>query len=217
MSRSSILRSPLAILFNPTLLKRVKPWDVRLSSLLLDILSMLEEENDLDLRLLGTALFSSSYIYRMKVEVLLSLDRPRPVVSMERRERWVFPAMSIPYRSGVPSTTVDNLLEALRTVLEEAGRIRPIQDLDTVPPADEWLGIKKFLAQVKADASSLYKRLKGIGKAISFMDFFRGLTRWEVIRNFLLILFLANDGRIVLSQKEDGGDIFIEVRTPAQG
>ncbi|MFQ6085677.1 MAG: hypothetical protein ACE5OY_05370 [Candidatus Bathyarchaeia archaeon] len=199
------------MLLNPTLVYRYRPWKIDIGSLLPDLLHHIEEQNGFDFRLLGTALLSSSVVYLRKVEDLLKLERPLPRPNRLRLNVWIPPPMYLPLRRGTTSTTVDHLLEALRIALEEAGNVSLEKGFKVIlPPSESWLGIKTFLARLDEEAKTLYRRIEDAG-IVSFLNFFGGLDREEMIKNFLLILFLAQQGKIEISQKEEGGDIYIEI------
>jgi chromatin segregation and condensation protein Rec8/ScpA/Scc1 (kleisin family) len=58
--------------------------------------------------------------------------------------------------------------------------------------------------------ASLSERVKGAG-IIEFSTLIKGVGRLETIRTFILLLFLAQEGRISLWQNEETEEIFITV------
>jgi chromatin segregation and condensation protein Rec8/ScpA/Scc1 (kleisin family) len=58
--------------------------------------------------------------------------------------------------------------------------------------------------------SSLAERVKGQG-IIEFSALIKGATRLEAIRTFILLLFLAQDGKINLWQNEETEEIYITI------
>jgi chromatin segregation and condensation protein Rec8/ScpA/Scc1 (kleisin family) len=57
---------------------------------------------------------------------------------------------------------------------------------------------------------TLSERVKGAG-IIEFSTLIRGIVRLEAIRTFILLLFLAQEGKINLWQNEDSLEIYVTV------
>lgn len=212
------LKSPWAVLLDLTQIKRARLWDIDLSLLLPDLLHDVEKYcNSPDFRLCGVALSSSSLVYLRKVENLLKLENIPPPPPA-KPDIWVPAPISLPFRRGVPILTVDHLLEALRAALAESKQKSHLADESiSIPPSGDWLGIDSFLADVEAEANLLYDRLFETVGVISFAKFFGGLPWEEIVKNFLLIIFLAHQNRVRLWQKEEGGDLYIEVELSIKG
>lgn len=211
-------KSAWAVLLDQTQIRGAGLWDIDLALLLTDLLRDVERYyNSPDFRLCGIALSSSSLIYLRKVEILLRLENVPPPPPA-KPNIWVPASISLPFRRGVPVLTVDHLLEALETALAESKqKSHPPDDPILVPPSGDWLGIDSFLAEVESEANLLHDRLLRSGGVISFVKFFGGLTHEEIVKNFLLILFLAHQNRVRLWQKEESGDLYIEVESPIKG
>ncbi|HID91441.1 TPA: hypothetical protein EYP44_05735, partial [Candidatus Bathyarchaeota archaeon] len=189
--KKGFLKSRWSLLLNPTALRRIKLWDVDLSALLPGLLQGVEKYYGFpDFRLYGLALSSSSFIYLKKVNALLKLENPP---SVQRRPNvWVPSPIPLPCRRGTPLMTVDHLLKALRVALEEAERNPSLhEDPEVALPEGYWSAIDSFLADVEAETALLYDRLVRLRGIISFSYLSRGLAKEEIIKNFLLLLFLA--------------------------
>jgi chromatin segregation and condensation protein Rec8/ScpA/Scc1 (kleisin family) len=65
-------------------------------------------------------------------------------------------------------------------------------------------------AQMEKLYASLCEKVKGAG-IIEFSTLIRGVLRIEAVRTFILLLFLAQDGRASLWQNEETEEIYIAV------
>jgi segregation and condensation protein A len=75
------------------------------------------------------------------------------------------------------------------------------------------------LADIERRLSDFYDLLielyRDLGRGISFMELISGLGALEAIRRFIMLLFLANDGKVELLQEDGIGDIKIIPRIEA--
>src|SRR5687767_15689901 len=67
-SKSSLAIPPLNLLFNTSLLGKQNVWEIDISNLLELLLKFINSSGKKDLRICGIAAWSSSLIYRLKVE-----------------------------------------------------------------------------------------------------------------------------------------------------
>jgi hypothetical protein len=71
-----------------------------------------------------------------------------------------------------------------------------------------------FLAEIEAQMDRFYmmllEKVKGAG-IIEFSTLTRGKTKLEAIRMFILLLFLAQDGRVTLWQNEETEELYVAV------
>jgi chromatin segregation and condensation protein Rec8/ScpA/Scc1 (kleisin family) len=58
--------------------------------------------------------------------------------------------------------------------------------------------------------TSLSQRVKGAG-IIEFSTLIKNIGRLEAIRTFIILLFLAQDGRVNLWQNEESDEIYIAI------
>ena len=72
-TKSEISKVPINILFDPEGVKKKDVWEIDLIQILSMLIKVLEKSDKKDLRIAGMAALSSSLIYRMKVENILSL------------------------------------------------------------------------------------------------------------------------------------------------
>jgi chromatin segregation and condensation protein Rec8/ScpA/Scc1 (kleisin family) len=81
-------------------------------------------------------------------------------------------------------------------------------------PSEIFPQIDYYLMEIELQMDKLYKSLsemvKGAG-IIQFSTLIKGMMRLEAIRTFILLLFLAQEGKINLWQDEETEEIYITV------
>jgi segregation and condensation protein A len=206
------LRPPYVILFDLLRLHRIKPWDVNITYLLNAFLAEMKKQGYIDFSASGTALLSSSMIHRMKSELVLEMEEPpKPPVARPNEE--VPPPLPFPIRFEYTATSIEQVLSMLEEVLkresvalaERKGLLRPPEILEQM---DE------FLANIEKNIEAFYATLvkKAVhSPTISFLNLMKQCTLLEVVRAFIILLFLVMQNRVTLSQKEDQGDISISL------
>jgi chromatin segregation and condensation protein Rec8/ScpA/Scc1 (kleisin family) len=206
------LRQPWDVLFRENKLERASPWNINLVLLLASLLEEMEKVG-IDFRLAGTAIQSSVLIYLRKAEMLLMMeDLPGPEEA--REEVYVPPALPLPFRFEHTTTTVTDLIEALEKALtERSGALRP--NLPVLPaPIPDFLDAEQYLLEIESRADDLYEELKWrydkVG-AVRLTDLVRGQEWLEIVRIFMMLLFLAQRLKIELSQDEEELDVLISV------
>jgi chromatin segregation and condensation protein Rec8/ScpA/Scc1 (kleisin family) len=209
------LRPPWNILFEINKLEKLTPWNVNIAYLLRSFLSEMEKGGKVDFRASGVALDSSALIYLMKSKLLLTLQEP-PAPPKAAAD-YVPPPLFLPLRHELTSTTIKHLLEVLDEVLK-GERLTNI-DRVVVPPvlpevSDLMPQFDQFIAELELQMDKLFARLvemvKGAG-IVEFSTLVKGAVRIDAIRTFILLLFLAQDGRVALWQNEDTEEIYIAV------
>jgi chromatin segregation and condensation protein Rec8/ScpA/Scc1 (kleisin family) len=79
---------------------------------------------------------------------------------------------------------------------------------DLMPQFDQ------FIAELELQLDKLFAHLvemvKGAG-IVEFSTLVKGAVRIDAVRTFILLLFLAQDGRVALWQNEDTEEIYIAV------
>ena len=205
---------PWNVLFELHRLQKILPWDVNISFLLTSFLDEMEKRGEIDFRASGMALDSSATIYLMKSKLLLKLEEPPP--PPKPPPDFLPPPLLIPLRYELTSTTIQHLL----TVLDEALKGERPFDLKlppepTPPPPSEILPpIDRYLMEIEEQMNRLIRRLLQLanrGKLIAFSQIAAGLEKLEAIKRFIVLLFLAQKGRVGLWQEEDSDEIYITV------
>ena len=215
IKRPFYMRPPWNILFDINKLEKLAPWNVNISYLLNSFLSEMERNGKVDFRASGVALDSSALIYLMKSKLLLTLQEP-PSPPKPPGD-FVPPPLFLPLRHELTSTTIRHLLEVLDDVLKgeklsHIGRVVPQPVLpafsDLMPQFDA------FLQEIELQLDKLYnllcEKVKGTG-IIEFSALTREMKRLEAIQTFILLLFLAQNGKVNLWQNEETEELYIAV------
>lgn len=201
----NLSKAPLNLLIDPRAAKRKSPWEIHLSELLDLFLQAITKSEILDLRVAGTAALTSATIYRFKVESLFlfeKLQRERKMVDATEPPQIVV----MPFRYEIYSTTVEELFEALSRILEEI----VVQEreestvsaalLEDVPPPNPEEYLITILSNLQAFKGILRDRIGPTGR-IKFSDLIRGMPLVEAARTFILLLFSASGGEVILEQE----------------
>jgi chromatin segregation and condensation protein Rec8/ScpA/Scc1 (kleisin family) len=209
------LRPPWNILFELNKLEKLRPWNVNISYLLRSFLSEMERTGKVDFRASGVALDSSALIYLMKSKLLLALQEP-PAPPKPPPD-FVPPPLFLPLRHELTSTTIQHLLDVLDDVLkgEKLHRANRVVTQPVLPAVSDILPqFDAFLAELELQMNKLFallcERVKGAG-IIEFLTLIRGVDRIEAVRTFILLLFLAQDGKVSLWQNEETEELYIAV------
>lgn len=212
MKKPFYFQPPLNILFEIHRLEKVLPWDVNISYLLKMFLDEMEEFGEVDFRASGMALDSSSTIYLRKTQLLLKLEEPPP--PPKNMPDFIPPPLFLPLRYELSSTTIDNLLNVLDEVLKGES-LRPPKLPEPILPTPEILPpLDMYLLQIEDHMKNLYEQLcqlVGTGELITFSKLTVGLERIEVVKTFIILLFLAQRGKVGLWQEEEIEELYITV------
>jgi len=193
-------------------LHRIKPWEVDIISILTSFIRELRQKGFIDFSASGTALLSSSIIHRMKTELVLKMEEP-PRPPHPRPNEVVPPPLPFPLRFQYTATSLTDLLRSLEDVLRvEMSRREKARSAFSVPSIQEELD--EFLSNIDRYMEELWQRLSkacGEAQAIFFSVVVKGQTILEVVRTFIMLLFLVRDGRVRIEQTVDGRDIRIQM------
>jgi segregation and condensation protein A len=206
-------RPPLNLLIDPNAAKRKSPWEIHISELLDMFLVAIMKSEFLDLRAAGTAALTSATIYRFKVESLFlfeKLQRERRIMDATEPPQIVV----MPFRYEVYSTTVDELFDALTRILEEIvhndreeSTVSPSL-LEEGPPPNPEDYLITILSNLQAFQRVLRERIGALGR-IKFSDLIAGMPALEAARTFILLLFAAVNGTVVLEQEGEEDDLLV--------
>lgn len=207
------LHPPWDILFNLERLRKINPWNIDIAFLLSSFLDEMERRASVDFRASGVALDSSASIYLMKSSLLLKLEEPPEAEPRHGAVDFVPPPLILPLRYELTTTTIQNLLEALDEALKSES-LPPIRtpSKPILPPPEIMPSISVFLMEIEGEIKKLTSKmliLSRKGEILSFSKLAEGLGKIEIIKVFLILLFMAHKGRITLWQQEDLGEIYI--------
>jgi len=202
-------------LFEISKLEKLTPWNVNIAYLLNSFLSEMERMGKVDFRASGVALDSSALIYLMKSKLLLTLQEP-PAQPKPPGD-YVPPPLFLPLRHELTSTTIQHLLEVLDDVLkgEKLTHIDRVVQQPVLPAFSDILPqFDAFLQEIETQMDKLYEllceKVKGTG-IIEFSRLSKDASRMEAIQMFILLLFIATDGKVKLWQNEETEELYIAV------
>ncbi len=205
------LKPPWQVLFDLIKLQRIRPWDVNITYVLSSLINEMKKTGYMDFSVSGTALLSSCIVLRLQSELVLKLEEP-PKPPVEKPVEYIPPPIQLPFRYEYTSTTLDSLVEALDEAIRNEAVVRPVklQPLLT-PPPEIFQEYDKFFQEIETKLDKLYEELRGAssGGVITFSLIVQGKDRREAILTFLLLLFLAMNNLVELSQEEEFGEINI--------
>ncbi|MDA4121250.1 MAG: hypothetical protein OK404_02445 [Thaumarchaeota archaeon] len=213
MADPSILaRPPLNVLIDPSLAKRKSPWEINLTELLELFLQTISQKEIMDMRAAGTAALSSATIYRLKVETLFLFERlraQRRLVDASEPPQIIV----MPFRYEVYSTNIEELFDELGRILQEiviedeGGPENPLSVAELPPPnlEDYVISLQTILSEFR---KILVERLRATGRAL-LSELVRGLEPIDAARVFILLLFAANSGEVVIDQEEADEDALV--------
>lgn len=206
------IRPPWKVLFDLVRLHKVQPWNVDLSNILTTLLKEMGGKGSIDFSASGTALLSSAIIYRMKSEQILELQEP-PKPPPEKVVAVLPPPIQLPYRFEYTSTTIDNLVDALDEIFKDETFMESLPTPTPIAPEPFVLrDLDDFMIDIESKIEDMYEIILTLAEkseVVRFSTLVQGIKRREAIRTFLLILFLANTGRIELWQDEEFGEMYI--------
>lgn len=217
-SKPFYLKPPWQILFDLARLHKIYPWDVNIAYLLSSFLTEMKKRGYIDFAASGTALLSSSIILRLQSERILKLEEP-PKPPQPQIQDYVPPPLQLPFRYELTSTTIQNLLTALEEVLKSEKIQKPVKVIPIeAPPSDIFQEQDKIFAEIEVKIMVLFEELKNIGVEglIPFSKVVLGKPKTEIVRIFILLIFLASKGFIELFQEEEFGEIYIALCREAE-
>ena len=212
LSKPFWLRPPYLILFDLLRLHRIKPWDVDIAFLLNSFLGEMKKNGYIDFSASGTALLSSSIVHRMKSELVLKMEEP-PKAPVPKPNEEIPPPLPFPLRFEYTSTSVAEILGALQKVLTNEKIFLEKKPFILSPPS-VFEQLDEFLAHIEENIQDFYAELIKLStrrSPLSFKDLVKNQSLLEVVRVFIMLLFLANEKKILLAQDEEGSDILVRL------
>jgi len=211
--KALLSRPPLNVLIDPTLANRKSPWEINLSELLELFLQAITKSDLIDMRAAGTAALSSAVIYRLKVETLFLFEKLRA----QRRliDASELPSIIVmPFRYEVYSTNIEELFDELARILEqivsdeEGGADQSLLHIEELPAPNldnYMISLQALLLEFR---KILVERLKATGRTL-LSELVRGLKPIDAARIFILLLFAANSGEVIINQEEEDEDALV--------
>jgi len=172
----------------------------------------MKEHGYIDFSASGTALLSSSVVHRMKSEIVLKMEEP-PKPPLPRPDVEVPPPLPFPLRFEYTSTSVAEILHTLQEVLMNEKAVLEKKTFILSPPS-VFEQFDEFLANIEENIQDYYAELIKLsirGLPLSFRELVKGQTFIEAVRAFVMLLFLAHQKKILLSQDESDSDLLIRL------
>ena len=202
---------PWNILFELHRLQKIMPWDVNISFLLTSFLEEMEKRGKIDFRASGVALDSSTTIYLMKSKLLLELEEPPP--PPKTPPDFLPPPLFLPLRYELTSTTIHHLLKVLDEALKGESLLPLERHLEPILPPPEVLPpVDLYLMEIEERMENLYRflcQLASEAKMVIFSKVVAGAERLEAVKTFIVLLFIAQRGKVGLWQEEESGELYI--------
>jgi segregation and condensation protein A len=207
--KRELSRPPLNLLLNPDGNKINKPWEVDLERLLKAFLEIISNSEFLDLRLCGSAALSSALIYRLKVETLFLLDKFKESRMQRIDISGEVPLLlEMPFRQEIYSTSIEDLVSTLESILEDIIRGRRKQQeranmlLEPVYSFEPDKFLNKISELVNEFRIQILAKIRDKASFL-FSDFSAGKDPLEKAQFFIFFLFLAMEGTVLLEQTEN--------------
>ena len=205
------LHQPWRILTDILELQKISPWELDLAELVNGFIGRLLAE-DFDFRICGRALLSAAILLRYKTEYLLEFGREEEAIK-EIEEDIFLPPIRPPFRQQVRPVSESELIEALRELVFPTSKRKRKRRI-TVLPTPETFGQKQESDfEFRKWMHNIYDRLRQASRKrnpVSFFEFVQGLTRVEIIRIFLTLMYLIGESKVLISQNMGYGDILIQ-------
>ncbi len=216
-SKSSLSTPPLNLLFNTSLLGKQNVWEINISTLLELLLKIINSSGKKDLRICGIAAWSSTLIYRLKVESIFHLEKlsleKKNFASSTEKEIPLLKLLDFPFRlSSTYPLSLEDLLNVLENIISSLHnpnlkRRNPIE-LEPVEIFDFDHYLVKFEKILEEKEEFIMHSLR-FTETILFSKFIEKLERLEIARIFIALLHLAMKGKIDIVQIDDSSDIEI--------
>ena len=159
-----------------------------------------------DLRLCGSVALSSALLYRFKVETIFYFERLR-AEKIERQRDEPPSIIVLPFRYELYSTSIDDLVASLETILNEAlsQSNRQKDKVKKIAPEPE-LEIDQYIIKIEEMVrdfrAKLTRSLRDTGDTL-FSRLIDGVSTLEKARTFILLLFVATEGIVRLAQEDN--------------
>jgi chromatin segregation and condensation protein Rec8/ScpA/Scc1 (kleisin family) len=148
----------------------------------------------------------------MKSELVLKMEEP-PKPPTPRPTDEVPPPLPFPLRFEYTSTSVAEILRTLQDVLTNEKAILAKKPFVLSPPS-VFEQLDEFLANMEENIQKFYAELikRSIrGVPLSFRKMVARESLIQIVRVFIMLLFLAHQKKVVLTQGEQSSDILIRL------
>jgi chromatin segregation and condensation protein Rec8/ScpA/Scc1 (kleisin family) len=138
-------------------------------------------------------------------------EPPKP--PQPRPQDYVPPALPMPIRFEYTSTSISEVLKALEEVLESE-RLALMEKKPLLTPPAILEHLDEFMMNIEKRIEEFYSNLVNMARRIgpiSFLNLAGSRPFLDVVRDFIILLFLAIQGKVALQQDREFGDIQIRI------
>ncbi|MHA1409743.1 MAG: hypothetical protein ACTSQY_05475 [Candidatus Odinarchaeia archaeon] len=211
------MQPPWVMLTDIIKLRKLSPWNVEVDYILRSFLEKMLTADLINFRVSGLALFSASFLHRLKTELILKDDEKSELEGEVEEEFKLLPPIVPPFRQTSRKVSIGELLVALDEVLKQekrSKRKRLVSKnlIEEIKPLI--FTIDPDRTQIEKTISSVYDAIKEkslLNKVVKFKDILIDRTNIGVVRTLFCVLMLGYRGYIDVWQEEDFGEIFIEL------
>ncbi|MGQ9514311.1 MAG: hypothetical protein ACUVTL_04595 [Thermoproteota archaeon] len=208
------VRHPISILFDIVKLQKTHPWDIDLKMLLDIITAEIRRLGYIEFEASGVALLSSSIIFRRKSELLLKLEEPpKPPEPKEELSVIIPPPLNLPLIVPHGKISLSDLAQALMAAILTQMPEKVAEEHDVIPPLLEQPD--EFMVNLEKHMKELQERIQSLlveNDAISFSYLVEGMKLIDVVRTFIILLFLTTRGFFDIYQEDETKEIWIGLR-----
>ncbi len=197
------------------------PWDIDVGKLAAKYSEKIKDIIDIDFRVSGKFLLTAAILLKMKSDYLLT--------ELEKNEdenegillSFIFKDIEYQLRDGkqeliprIPMmkkrrVTLQELIDALKKAMEvNERRIRRQQENKrTVRLNIKKVDLSEKIIEVYTKITMLFKKKNS---EIAFKELLPSNDRFDIVWTFMPLLYLSNDGKVLLRQEELFGEIYIK-------
>lgn len=215
-----VLNEPIEILLNLVKNDDIDPWDIDIVDFTDKFLAKIEDMKIMDLRISGRTLLYAAILLRMKSTGIVVEEEDEDEFAfddgMDFYDVEDYPVPKLPIRRiATRPVTLQELINELKKAenvefkRRERTRIRKIIEMEAVT-TDEVLGIaheENIIERVALLGDQLLDAFKEKA-CVPFSELLNG-DRSENVMTYISLLFLATDKKIMLTQKELFGELYI--------
>ena len=215
-----VLNEPIEILLNLVKNDDIDPWDIDIVDFTDKFLAKIEDMKIMDLRISGRTLLYAAILLRMKSTGIVVEEEDEDEFAfddgMDFYDVEDYPVPKLPIRRiATRPVTLQELINELKKAenvefkRRERTRIRKIIEMEAAT-TDEVLGIaheENIIERVALLGDQLLDAFKD-STCVPFSDLLNG-NRSENVMTYISLLFLATDKKIMLTQKELFGELYI--------
>ncbi len=202
---------PIDILMNLVITREIDPWNIDIVDLTKKYIQKIKEARRVDMRVSGKAILVAAILIRMQSETILEKKKEKKEEEIEE-DIELAPVLP-PLRRESREITLPALLEALLETLEDYEKKKVKKPKKLKKEIKQIIKIDIYKKDLEKYIEKLYILIKesiGDEEFIKFENLIFDKTPVEIARTLLYLLFLQQQKKIELIQKEFFGPIYIK-------